>query len=186
MSRLKRPYIPLAVRVIVAERQFDAATPFPPWNGEQNASVFRTFVDRDGWKKRNPLSEQLDMLLRLLFGEQKVNLDHDPPLGARKKIFRKRVHVDYDPPANDPTCLVYRLAVDHRTKTNVRGEHGQHPDRVLIKKNRRLEELQSGKAPRRRKAKIPNKKNFKWPSRPFNRNRPGGKPGIQTTKETNT
>ena len=165
--RLVRPYIPLSVRSQVAERQFDAATSFPHENGERNASVFRAYVDRESWKKRIALSEQIDTFLRLLFGDQPCHLDHDPPLGAREKIFKRGVHVDYCPRANDPNHLVYRLAVDHRTKTNIRGEHGQHPDRVLIKKNRHLEEKQNGKAPSRRKSKIARPKNFKWPSRPF-------------------
>jgi hypothetical protein len=180
MSRLKRPHIPLAVRVIVAERQLDAATSFPHENGERNASVFRTFVDRDGWKKRNPLSEQLDMLLRLLFGEQKVNLDHDPALVNRP--FNKRTG-KYTPDANDPEHLIYRTKAEHDIKTRIRGDGAQHSDLGLARK---LKRIAKNRDPKQRKTKIAQPKHFKWPSRPFNRNRPGGKPGIQTTKETNT
>ena len=164
MSQLPRPYIPLSIRVQVAERQFIVATAC----GFTNAFGIPTPISeiREKWAKNN--SAMLKHMLTTMFGDQKVHLDHDPPLGARKKVFKRGVHVDYDPPANDPRYLVYRLAVDHRTKTNVRGEHGQHPDRVLIKKNRRLEERQSGKVPPRRKAKIAQRKN-PWPSRPFSR-----------------
>lgn len=156
MARLYRPYVPLSVRVHVAERQFDAATTFPYENGERNASVFRMFVDRESWKRSNSLRSQLDTFLGLLFGDVAHQLDHDPPLGARPRrrhgLGRKTY---YTPDANDPDHLFYRPhgpehAGSHLVKTNVRGDRGQHPDRVLIKKARRRERSHKGET--RRKA----------------------------------
>lgn len=78
--------------------------------------------------------------------------------------------MQYEPDANDPDHLFYRphgpeFDGSHLIKTNVRGDHGQHPDRVLIKKQKRLER---GPRPKRqpgfKKAKAPK---TKWPSRPF-------------------
>lgn len=161
MSRLPRPFIPFAIRVQVAERQAREEGHSFLYPGERSKSKW------------------LADLLLFLFGYAKVHLDHDPPLGAREKIMRGGEIVGYRPAANDPESLVYRLAVDHQIKTNVRGLHGQHPDRVLIKKQRRRERPQS----KRRKAKIAQPNNFKWPSRPFNRNRPSSKLGNPTTKE---
>jgi|SRR5665213_1617684 len=116
MSRLPRPYIPLEVRLKVAERQAG-------FKASPNANN----------------AVRLAGLLMMLFGAEPVHLDHDPPLGARKKVYRNGEHVDYTPAANDPDYLIYRIAVDHRIKTLVRGEHGQHPDRVLIKRQRHIE-----------------------------------------------
>lgn len=107
-----------------------------------------------------------------------LRLDHDPALGARQKVFdRDGNHVDYIPPANSPDDLIYRphgaqFDESHLVKTNIRGKNGQHPDRVLIKKNRRLEQREAereGRAPARKpkfKHKIPQRKK-PWPKRPF-------------------
>ena len=84
------------------------------------------------------LARLLKQLAELLDAE-KLQLDHDPALGARTKIMRHGEIVGYKPDANDPEFLIYREARAHFIKTNVRGECGQHPDRVLIKKQRRLE-----------------------------------------------
>lgn len=159
MARLPRPYIPIAVRVQVAERQFDAATSFAHENGERNASVFRTFVDREHWKRTTSLGEQLDTFLRLLFGDAKVELHHRPALVNRA---RKR-NGDYDPPANDPAHLIYLVDVDHDIETRVRGQHGAHSDLGQARKNKRIA---NNRNPRRRKVKIPQRKN-PWPKRSF-------------------
>jgi len=100
-----------------------------------------------------------------------INYDHDPPLGARKKIFVDGRHVEYEPRANDPEFLFARALAAHRLKTNVRGDHGQHPDRVLIKKNRRLEEREQEKLGLRKpKPKARMRGASRWPpkgSRPL-------------------
>lgn len=157
MPRLYRPHIPLSVRISVAHRQIQKA-------GRQTA-VF------EGVTKRS----QLDGLLRFLAhclgcDVSDLRLDHDPPLAARPQERRglgKKTY--YIPEANDPDHLFYRphgpeFAGSHLIKTNVRGDNGQHPDRVLIKKAKRLERGPRPKRPsgfKKSAAKRP------WPSRPF-------------------
>lgn len=124
MAKLLRPYIPISVRVQVAERMA-------------------------GLKCMDPSqSVQLRSLLQLMFYDETVHLDHDPALENRKKIYRKGVHVEYDPPANHPDFLIYRTKQDHQIKTNVRGDGAQYSDRAL--------------AARERRRKKPRKK-YNWP-----------------------
>lgn len=129
MSRLPRPHIPVDIRLQVVLRQI-GMTP-------EAAKLFRLV-----WPASNKL---LTVLLRILRAKLEferdatLHLDHDPPLAARQKLYHNGKHVGYSPPANDPDHLFYREKVAHHIKTNVRGEHGQHPDRVLIKKARKLE-----------------------------------------------
>lgn len=148
MSRLPRPYVPLSVRVQVAEAMLPIEV--------------LTAHNLGGLRAR------LEFALAWAFPDTDIHLDHDPPLGAREKIMRDGEIVGYKPDANDPRFLIYRTKVDHKLKTNVRGEHGQHPDRVLIKKQRRRERPPS----KRRKVKIQNRGFSKgqkraWPKRPF-------------------
>ena len=138
MARLYRPHIPLEVRCRVALRQLGELWPdqlLAEWDG--------------------PLGALLDLLLAKLgplINDAEIvefHLDHDPALAAREKVFRKGVHVGYRPDANDPEFLIYREKTAHKMKTNLRGEHGQHPDRVLIKKNRRIEKkVKKSRSPR--------------------------------------
>lgn len=158
----RRRYVPLDVRVRVAERQFDAATVFPYENGERLASVFRGLVDRAHWKGRAPLQEQLDMFLQLLFGGAKFELHHRPALVNRPLNRRK---TDTVPAANDPEHLVYLLKdEEHRIETYVRGVGAQRSDvsqRRYLKKVARNRERTSDSRSNLRSAKR------KWPSRPF-------------------
>jgi hypothetical protein len=134
--RLPRPYIPLAVRVLVAERQF-----------YQTFKIIPAFYGTQ--------AQRLKDLLKDLFPDGPVELDHDPPLAVRKKIHNRHGEIiGYDPPANSVDHLIYRKASDHRIKTYTRGEGAQYPDRVLIKKIRRIEHPKP-------------KKKYKWPSRSF-------------------
>jgi hypothetical protein len=97
----------------------------------------------------------LDRLLKKLselLNEDRLHLDHDPPLGARQRRGEGK-HTIYTPHANDPEHLIYRGKHAHHIKTNVRGDGAQHPDRVLIKKERH------------RRDKIRNKIRRKWPKR---------------------
>lgn len=88
----------------------------------------------------------------------------------------------YSPDANDARYLEYlphgpEFDGSHLIKTNIRGRHGQHPDRVLIKKARRHEKAQSHnretqpkasgfpKVQSRVKWDHPGKRD--WPKRPF-------------------
>jgi len=137
VSRLPRPYIPLAVRVQVAERQVG-------------------FSQVDGADKRSRLAG----ILLILFGGKKAELHHRPALVNRR---RKR-NGDYDPPANDPNFLVYLADDDHDIETRVRGQHGQHSDLGMVRKNKRIA---ANRNPTRRKAKIAQREEYRWPSRPF-------------------
>ncbi len=105
------------------------------------------------------LIPKLAALLGCEVGE--LRLDHDPPLAQRPQERRglgRKTY--YTPAANDPEHLFYRPhgpqhAGSHLIKTNVRGDHGQHPDRVLIVKARKLEKRKAAeKAVRARKSPM--------------------------------
>lgn len=165
MPRLYRPHIPLSVKCEVAERQL-----------AQSIVVF-SFAS----VPERPLGLRLKGLLtalaeRLGCKPEDLRLDHDPPLGARPKARRglgKKTY--YIPDANDPNHLGYRPHGpehdgSHLIKTNVRGEHGQHPDRVLIKKQRLLEQGPKPKrGPKMRSPGFASKPGAKvrWPKRKF-------------------
>jgi len=149
MARLWRPHIPLRVRCQVAAQQL-------------GTTVFVEHIFREEKEPSGKfLRRQLAALARKLGCEVKdLRLDHDPPLAARPQFRRglgKKTY--YEPDANDPDHLFYRphgpeFDRSHLIKTNVRGDHGQFPDRVLIKRERR------------RRSKKP-KKSHKWGSRPL-------------------
>lgn len=122
MSRLVRPYIPLAVRVQVAERQL--------------GTIGGTLVLHGLGGERVTARHRLNVLLGLLFNGEPSQLDHDPALVNRK--FNKRTK-KYTPDANDPRYLIYRTKSNHDTKTRVRGDHGQHSDLALVRKHKRRE-----------------------------------------------
>ena len=142
MARLLRPYIPLDIRLGVALRDLG-------WRPVE-AIRLRVAAAKEAGTLADELADTLAMLSAFHAGA-KLHLDHDPPLAARKKLYWRDVHIGYDPPANDPRFLIYRTVEDHRQKTNVRGEHGQHPDRVLIKKARRAERRHKRTHKKRRK-----------------------------------
>lgn len=161
MPRLLRPYIPLEVRCRVVLRQL----------GEMWPDQFFESARLIGWNMRETLDHLLGRLAELLACDVKsLALDHDPALGARRKVFRKGVHVGYVPDANDPEYLIYREKHAHHIKTNVRGDGAQHPDRVLIKKNRRIE-----RGPRPKRGPAIRSRGFQkgpkrsWGKRPFPR-----------------
>jgi hypothetical protein len=124
---------------------------------------------------RRLLEELLLQLAQVLSGVEEpteaeaLHLDHDPPLGAREKVFNSAgEHVGYEPDANDPEHLIYRTATAHRFKTNVRGDGAQHPDRVLIKRQRKLEKREAAKAAAKRPGKAsPSVPKFRPSSRPL-------------------
>ena len=119
--RLFRPHIPLEVRCRVAARQLG-------WKHEEHSA---------GISMDHLLKHRLIMLGCLLHcAATELHLDHDPPLAARTRKGEGKKTI-YDPPANDPDHLIYREKSAHQIKTNVRGDHGQYPDRVLIKRERR-------------------------------------------------
>lgn len=116
--RLPRPYVPLSIRVQVAERQL---LEIAPW--------FEKYGLRNICKR--PISRRLNYLLTCLFGPETPHLDHDPALGLRKRRGNK-----YFPDANDPNYLVYRTTEDHKQKT-FRRNGANFSDVVLMKRERR-------------------------------------------------
>lgn len=166
MSRLYRPHIPYIVRCRVAVRQIG-------WgersvDGQEKATEMLLRLHRPSNQPRFRGETGYERLLNNIMPElreklgadpgEKLHLDHDPPLAARGRKGEGKNTV-YDPPANDPRFLVYRTERKHKAKTNLRGEHGQHPDRVLIKKERRRRKRTSVSAAKIRRPKM------KWAKR---------------------
>lgn len=161
MARLHRPHVPLDVRCAVALRQlgYDDAT----------SAIMRATHDR-------AMARLLDNLMGRLAGKMgcaasELRLDHDPALGARQRRGEGR-KTRYTPDANDPEYLRYRPhgpehEGSHLIKTNVRGDRGQFPDRVLIKRNRRIEERAAAKAAKGGKNTRETGRKPRWPKRPF-------------------
>jgi len=141
-----RPYIPLAIRVEVAERDVDKWLWWP---------LYCSAVEAGGMS----MGRRLTILLGHM--PKGAQLDHDPALILRK--FSKRTGL-YTPDANDPAYLIYRDPRDHLQKTIGRKSDaektvtGKGSDIWLKSKFRRLEN--PSKKPR---AKIP--------SRPFPKGR---------------
>lgn len=147
MARLFRPHIPLEVRCRVVLRQL----------GEMFVGDVIAYNI-----KRRTLGALLANRLRdlaVLVAAEKFHLDHDPPLGARQRKGEGK-NTKYFPDANDPSHLIYREKHAHHIKTNVRGDGAQHPDRVLIKRERRWVAKKSAKKQKRRSvAKL----KHRWP-----------------------
>lgn len=155
--RRSRPYIPLAIKLAVAERQAIMA-PMP------------------GANKR----DRLQGILAMLFGSKEVQLDHTIALVNRK--FNPRTG-RYTPDANNPDFLVWRTKEDHDIKTRVRGDGAQHSDLALRRKSKRIarnRELKPDipkavghflvwkRAQQRKRARIAQRKRA-WPKRKFGR-----------------
>ena len=157
MGRLLRPTIPVHVKCLVALGQLGEMWPH---------QVVGDSYGRLGALLKESLS-RLAVLLGCTVAD--LRLDHDPPLGARQKVFdRHGSHVGYVPDANDPEHLRYRphgpeFEGSHLIKTNVAGAHGQHPDRVLIAKNRRMEEREGTRPPRKTRPKAKMRSVSRWP-----------------------
>lgn len=147
--RLRRPYIPIAVRLEVATRQWMFGN-HPVPRGHDSLRLNWEFKRLKGNGRR------LRFLLKYMF--ERPQLDHDPALENRKC---NAVTGKYTPDANDPRYLVYREKEDHGFKTTGRRPGAERTvtskgsDNWIAKKFRKLE----GKP--RRKTKIP--------SRPFHR-----------------
>ncbi len=89
-----------------------------------------------------PLRRRVPIVLAIIFNNQAVELDHDPPLSQRK--FNPRTG-KYIPDATDRSCLVYRLKDDHRTKTYLRGDGARRSD---VSQQRYLKRVAARKKPR--------------------------------------
>ena len=142
--KLLRPYTPIPVRIKVVQRQllrFDVAAPDREKGERQDV-----YLDR--------LLGLLSTLMDALF--EPLQLDHDPALVNRKKIFRNGKHVGYSPAANNPDYLIYRTKAAHDIKTRVRGDGAQYSDLALARKNKRIEKRRAKKEHGRPKSrKLP-------------------------------
>lgn len=104
---MKRPHIPIWVRLNVAKRQ----------------AIQQFGVDGAFWSIYNRIAPsrsdtiRLNILLEALFAGDDVQLDHDPALSLR--YFSKRTG-KYRPDANDPDYLIFRRKTDHLHKTTGR------------------------------------------------------------------
>ena len=177
MARIPRPYIPIETRCRVVLRQLgemfrdQVIKAYKPQPGDAYLKGIGVVITRRGLKVL--LQEKLAILAETMNCQvSDFNLDHDPPLAAREKKWRNGQIVGYIPDANDPEHLFYRphgpqFEGSHLIKTNVRGDRGQYPDRVLIKRQQRRE---MGKRPTPKR---------KWPSRPF----PAGKRKIPSREK---
>lgn len=168
MPRLLRPPIPLDVKCKVALRQLGEM-----WPGDVLAEHKRGL----GRLLRTLLAQLSDLLG---CEPADLRLDHNPALAIREKVFRRGVHVDYVPPANDPEWLIYRDKHAHDIKTRVRGDGAQFSDLALIRRQKKRQRKASPsrgrksikpvdflkKAPKR---KIKGKSN--WPKRSFPKRR---------------
>lgn len=152
---LYRPYIPLSVKVQVAERQVrEAGSVFWPLylSGTQAAEHLG-----EPWS----LTRRLRVLLGDLFPYGNYQLDHDPALEQRPQRRGGLGRTKYTPDANDPEHLVYRTKAIHLMKTTGRKPGAEKTvtskgsDVWIAQKFRKLE----GRNKPRRKQKIP--------SRPF-------------------
>jgi hypothetical protein len=156
---MKRPHIPLSVKVAVAERMLRDNAQKGMWNDVLFEQLYDSRKLEISPQNPWPLKDRIDALLHHLFGDDPRHLDHDPALALRMRLPDGR----YSPEANDPEFLVYRRERDHLQKTVGRKADAEKTvttigsDVWLQKKFRRLER------PKRRKAKIP--------SRPFPKRR---------------
>jgi hypothetical protein len=121
--KLRRPHIPLAIRVEVAERQLREAG--------QEIPRYSKYV--------GSYAARLKWLLEDLFAGEHVELHHRPALVNRT---RKR-YGKYEPEANDPAYLVYLPKDAHDIETRIRGQHGQHSDLALARKRKRKDKKAS-------------------------------------------
>lgn len=151
MTRLRRPYIPLSVRVEVAERQLREMMNETHPRGRDASTYWMFYANSMPYMA---LRKRLDYLLKYLFGDQPYQLDHDPALSLRRVRFG-----NYVPDANSPDHLVYRAKDGHLQKTTGRRPGAERTvtskgsDVWLKKKFDRLE----GRTKRRPKQKIPSR-----------------------------
>lgn len=181
MAKRERPaHVPIGVQLAVAERQISLSGFMPQYLLEIFPSSNWSACN---WANPKSLSasRKLKIALRILFGEQTVNLDHNPALITRAYNPRiKDVAARYTPNANDPDYMAWRPKArdaerSHDIKTFVRGDNGQLSDIGLRNKQRRMDRNRGIIKSKRPKAKIKSRgfkkpvTKHKWASRPFKR-----------------
>ena len=147
---MKRPSIPVRVKLAVLERQAI----------QKGLSLDWLMLICHGHKSE----DRVKLLLDKLFNGDKVELDHDPALSLRR--FNKRTG-KYTPDANNPEYLVYRPVAEHLQKTV-----GRKPgaERTVTTKGSDVwlnKKFSRPKRPRVAKMKIPSRpfpkrKKVKW------------------------
>lgn len=146
-----RPYIPLSVRIVVADRAHEKRFGNTHW-------LFPAWRMTNGRYSKQCLTG----ILTDTFGEAPVELHHRPALINRP--FNPRTG-RYTPDANDPDYLVYLPKDEHRIETLVRGVGAQRSDMSQRRYNKRVARNRARGAskslPRLRSAKR------KWPKRPM-------------------
>jgi hypothetical protein len=143
--KLPRPYIPLSVRVQVAERQCRerGISPLAPVvGGSLGARLHFAFIALSHVGLHNP------------------ELHHRPALCNRARDEDG----NYDPPANNPEYLVYLPADEHDIETRVRGIGAQRSD---LGQKRYLKRVAKNRESNNRKYNWPKRK---LRSRPFSAN----------------
>lgn len=170
MPRLPRRHIPLEVRCRVALRQLGELLPDQTIKEWRKIGLGQLLADR------------LPFLAHLLGSEggpSDLHLDHHPALALRQQVKDRRGKIiGYIPDEHDVDCLIYRTRVAHLVKTNHHGDGAQHPDRVLIKKERRRQKMaaeQRTKRPAFAKAKRELRSASLWPKGQKIQGRPFGK-----------
>lgn len=136
MKRIRPPQPPLKIKNLVALKQLLAL----------EVNIFQ-HSRRDGEMLKEYRSRIMALLAEKLgCAVADLCVDHDPAL--RLRTYRPRngrpVASWYTPHAHDPAFLRWRphgpeFDGSHHVKTNIRGEHGQFSDTVLIKRERRRE-----------------------------------------------
>jgi hypothetical protein len=142
---MKRPYVPLKVRLAVLERQAFVDRMF---ENEEERQLAREWYELccDEYTTRG----KINWLLNILFFGMKAELDHDPALSLRKRRNGRLV-----PAANNPRYLIYREKDHHLQKTVGRKPGAERTvttkgsDAWLSKKFRKLA------SPKESKSKIP-------------------------------
>ncbi len=154
----RRRYVPLSVRVKVAERQMEAAFGMLPSESGSYAARLASAL----WHLSSG-------------GTKKLELHHRPALVNRPLNSRG---TDTVPPANDPAHLVYLLKdEEHRIETYVRGVGAQRSD---VSQRRYLKNVERNRKPKRQRPKK------RWASRRLrsaNRWPPKGSRKIQNRRK---
>lgn len=155
--KLLRPHIPIRTQCIVALKQLGELWPEDVLSATKNKTIL---LD--------------DLLKRLsdLIGAEDLQLDHQPALALREKVFLNGEHVEYQPHSCDPEHLIWRDKDAHRIKTNVRGDGAQFSDLALIRRKKRREKKAAeakmrGKRHRFGKRRKEIRGKWKWPKRKF-------------------
>lgn len=157
--KLLRPHIPIRTQCIVALRQLGEMWPEEVLSSRSNKAVL---LD--------------DLLKRLseMTGAEDLQLDHQPALALREKVFRNGVHIEYRPHSCDPEYLIWRDKHAHRIKTIVRGDGAQFSDLALIRRQKRRERKAAEAKMRNKLSKWRTRREeikSRWPKRSFQKRR---------------